>query len=257
MRISALLPFWNTSPELLSDGHSTGNATISVSQGKLAKILFSIIAIFLIGHIIEGAMGSDGSIRVLQLSFWTDLNREFNVPTLFSCGLLLTSSLLLALIACIAKTSDRRRFRHWVSLSVIFLLLMIDELLSFHDGFSDVMWPVLQAYEIRVRFFYYPWVIIGIALVSVFFLVFSRFLFSLPPRFRNAFILSGFVYISGTIGLEMINGAWLTLSEEGFIYYVLTGIEEVLEMSGISIFICTLLAYLQDLSRDVTVAIRS
>ena len=49
-----------------------------------------------------------------------------------------------------------------------------------------------------------PWVIPALLAVTVFALVYLRFLFALPNRFRWLFILAAVLYVGGAAGLQML-----------------------------------------------------
>ncbi|MEO0888247.1 MAG: hypothetical protein AAFY54_20270, partial [Cyanobacteria bacterium J06648_10] len=68
----------------------------------------------------------------------------------------------------------------------------------------------------------------------------------LPPKTRRLFYLSGSLYVSGILGMEMLTGYYISSfgGGEGTII-ALNGIEESLEMLGVTLFIYTLLDYLQ------------
>ena len=57
-------------------------------------------------------------------------------------------------------------------------------------------------------------------------------------------LVSGVIYVTGAIGMEVCN-SWLVMtgeiSRQGFWYEAISGIEELLEMTGIIIFIYGLL----------------
>ncbi|MGD1903423.1 MAG: hypothetical protein ACFB9N_14415 [Geitlerinemataceae cyanobacterium] len=252
-----MIPFFKLDRQVASNQPSDLHLSLTASRDWITKRLFICVAAFFCGHFLEAILGSDKRIsRLLQFRFWTGMNEEMNIPTLFSVGLLLTASLLLGAIAYLAKRNDRKRFRNWRRLCVLFAIFALDELLSFHEGFSKVLTPILEENALDFGFLYHSWVLVGAAFAGVIFLVFIRFVLGLPTFFRNAFILSGLVFVSGSIGMEMINGAWLAMAERGFVYDVLTGIEEALEMSGVVIFIYALMTYLQTQLYQVTVTLQ-
>ncbi len=60
------------------------------------------------------------------------------------------------------------------------------------------------------------------------------------------FIISGVIYISGSLGMEMIGGYYMSeVGNENMTWIILTSIEEGMEMIGISYFIYSLLIYSQ------------
>ena len=63
-----------------------------------------------------------------------------------------------------------------------------------------------------------------------------------------AFYISGIVYVSGAVGMEMIGAKYYEIyletqqDAQDFGYVLLTTAEEILEMSGIALFIFSLLS---------------
>src|SRR5919109_4164080 len=55
------------------------------------------------------------------------LDREANVPSWFSSALLLTAAAVLALVALDALARNARWGRHWAGLSLVFVVLSLDE----------------------------------------------------------------------------------------------------------------------------------
>ena len=51
-------------------------------------------------------------------------------------------------------------------------------------------------------------VLVAIPLVGAFVLLYVPFLRDLEPRTRNGFLLAGFLYLCGTLGMEMVGGVW-------------------------------------------------
>jgi hypothetical protein len=177
------------------------------------------------------------------------LDREKNLPSLFSFLLLFISSICLAIIALGNTRANHRYKKHWFALSLIFLFLSIDEWNSFHELLTDPLRANLNTSGI----FFFAWVIVAIPLVATIFLVYLKFLRDLPPHTKKLFFMAGGLYLSGTLGMELINGYYFSqnvdaiLTQEAIpamIYAVMTHIEELLEMIGIVTFIYALTSYM-------------
>lgn len=169
-----------------------------------------------------------------------DVNEENSVPTWFSSSLLLLCSVLLVAIASAAKRLGERDALWWAALSVIFVLLSLDETASFHESATELLRSLLHTGGLL----YYAWVIPGGACVFVFGLAYLGFLFRLPTKTRWLFIASGALYVSGALGSEMLNGLWASLhGESNLTYSALVTVEEFLEMSGAILFLYALMLY--------------
>src|SRR5215208_5096619 len=62
-----------------------------------------------------------------------DLDKEANVPTLYSSVTILFCAGLLALIAGARKKGGKRDYLYWAGLAVIFLFLSVDETAGLHE----------------------------------------------------------------------------------------------------------------------------
>ncbi len=199
-------------------------------------ILFSILHI--LGQCIAFTLGREGVAEpFIRL---TNLDVERSIPTLFAFILLLTCSFFLFIIAS-AKREDGKGYMYWLVLSAIFLFLSIDESLGIHESIMEKMRTVINA----SGYLYFAWVIpYGIGLI-VFLLAYIKFLFNLPHKTCILFIIAGFVYVSGAIGLELIGGKCYELyGEHSLSFVMLSTIEEILEMAGTVLFIYALTSYM-------------
>lgn len=216
---------------------------IALSPIKICSLLF-IVVLFLVlagllisfnSSYIEQSATIDYAARLFKL------DEENNFPTLYSGLALGFCSILLFIISNIKKHTKSKFVKHWQALSLIFLYIAIDEVVSIHEIFNSFR-EVINAGGLL----YYAWVIPGMAFVVVFLLVFYRFIQSLPKATKNLFILAGTLYVGGAIGAEMI-GAYYTevYGNESFLYSLVSTLEEFLEMFGILIFIYALLTYIE------------
>jgi hypothetical protein len=141
-----------------------------------------------------------------------------------------------------SKDSNRPYFG-WYGLSVVFYFLAIDEAISIHEMFNKFARDNFGIGGV----FYYGWIIpYGIALL-VLLGVYIPFLRMLPMDIALLFIVSGLIFVFGAVGFEMLGGRYKDLYfEETKMYIVYFTIEEFLEMTGISLFIYSLLTYISD-----------
>ncbi len=211
---------------------------------KIIIFLLSIITILVIGHLLEGKIID--WLNVLTNAQLTPhffvFDTEANFPSLFSTCLLALASLLLAAIALIQKSIRPRYTKFWRALSLIFLYMAIDEACSIHELFI----PILRGLFKTRGLLYFPWVIPAAILLTIFLIVFKDFIVNLPWRIRNLFLLAGIVYVSGALGMEIVGGYLAdTIGFNTKGYWIVSTIEELLEMFGIVIFIYGLLSYIQ------------
>jgi len=170
-----------------------------------------------------------------------DLNKEANIPTWFSSLILFISSCLLFFISYYKGKNDSNQ-KYWKVLTFIFLYLSIDELASIHEDFNNPVRSLLHLGGI----FYWSWIVPAILILVILFFYFFRFLLSLPKNTRNLFLLSAIIFISGAVGLEMIGGLLYSMDMNNSIpHRIETFFEEVMEMTGVLIFIYSLLKYIK------------
>ena len=199
------------------------------------KVLTGITILLLLAHLTVQA----GIYHLGAEKNWLDalnMDRELNIPTMFSCGLLFAITLLLRRLESCGGAESRR---DWRLLSKIFAFLALDEALQIHEIFiipalRPFMHPALAS----------TWVIPYSILAFAIFLRFRSFLHALPSRTRTHFLQAGAVYIIGAIGMEMI-GSYAVRSSlirlHSPWYGAITGLEESLELFGLILLIKALM----------------
>ena len=205
---------------------------------KLRSILLYISGVLFAAHLVGeiGIYAFDANKNWL-LPF--NMDREFNIPTLFSSTIMLACAYILNEIK---KVSEKLPSKDWRLLSKIFIFLAIDEFFQIHEifiipGLRPYLSPALGS----------TWVIPYTALVIYLGWRFNKFLRSLKKQTRQKFLQSAIVFLTGAIGMEVV-GSYLVRS--GIIrlhslwYGSITGIEELLEILGLIMFLTTLANYL-------------
>jgi len=171
---------------------------------------------------------------------------EGKIPTWFSAIALTVCAILLAIISgCSFRKRDKYAL-YWVGLTLTFALMSIDEAIAIHELTTAPLRSMLNTSGV----FYFAWLIPAVTFVGVFGLLYVRFLNYLPRRSCRLFLGAGAVYLAGVIGMEMIGSAYVSNYGYDLTYGILASIEEILEMSGIALFIFALLDYLE---KEVTV----
>ena len=170
---------------------------------------------------------------------WLDvvnMDRELNLPTLFSTLLLMMSAVLLQRLSTIEWNDNAA---DWTLLSRIFGFLALDEALQIHEililpGLRHQIHPALASTWVI------PYGLIALGLLWRF----RRFLTALPAKTSARFLRAGSIYLTGAIGMEMV-GSFAVRS--GLIrlhslwYGAITGIEESLELFGLILFLYALM----------------
>lgn len=186
--------------------------------------------------------------------FLFDLDREQTIPNLYSSVALLFCSVLLTIIAFAKKSGSKAAFLQWLGLSGIFLFLSIDESVSIHEQFIQPLRTALHT----SGFLYFPWLIPYSIFVIVVFLVYLKFLISLPTKTRLLFLIAASIYLTGAMGLELLGGYQAdTYGQKNITYIVLISIEEILEMTGIVVFIYAITSYISSMLPNLRLRVSS
>ena len=176
---------------------------------------------------------------LLKLFF---LDQETNIPSFFNTLLLLITAASAYFIYVLKKKSKQPTF-HWLLICFLFLFLALDETISIHERVN------LLIYNKGWRsdgFFKFLWIVPYLLLALVFLLSSLSLLRSLPAKTRNGFLLAGTIYVAGAAGFEMIGGKIIdTRGMDNMLYIISASVEEILEMTGLIIFIYYLLDYLE------------
>ena len=202
---------------------------------SVRNLLLAITAGFLVAHcVVQVGIYGFGAEK-----HWLDslnMDRELNLPTLFSSSLLLISALLMQRLG---HNSNPDAADDWRLLSKIFIFLALDEALQIHEiliipGLRHQVHPALAS----------TWVVPYAALALIMLWKFRSFLGSIPRATATGLLRSGAVYVGGAIGMEMI-GSFAVRSSlirlHSPWYGGITGLEEALELIGIILLIDALM----------------
>ncbi len=173
---------------------------------------------------------------------------EDNPQAWYSSLLLALCSLLLYLVSVNRQRHFISQIRCWRTLSFAFLYLSIDEMLLFHERVGEWLSHFVHTNGI----FRYTWVILAIPICFAFGIVFLRFLFSLPQKICQLFIVSAGVYIGSALILELAEGYLASIYGERSLFdFLLVAIEVLLEKLGVILFIYALLLHLESQVKEI------
>lgn len=213
---------------------------IEISPGKVFKVLLATIGVLFIANVIGVIVRivlDLGDVR--GLVYLTDFDKEGNLPTLLSSTLLFGAAFLLWINGIQSKYSGNRH-GYWIFLSLIFVYLAVDESVQLHERLDNISRDIFET----SGYFYFAWVIpYGVGLL-VLFAYLINFLRTLPRRTALRFLVSGAVYVSGALGLEMMGAKQYELvGQKDLLFAIFYSFEELLEMIGVTLFIHALLSY--------------
>jgi hypothetical protein len=213
----------------------------------LAAIILTLLVGHLVGMVFIYVFGHDYVFGLVPLF---SLDGEGNIPAWFSAALLFVSAQLLFLTG----TAERRAgnpWMGWMGLAFIFAFLAVDELSAFHE---KIGWAVGDRVGAEGLLHEYFWVVVYGPIVAALGVVYLRFLGRLPGRVRWLMLLSAALYVGGAVGVEVVGSPFWNDDPElrRWPYLALVGVEEMLEMFGISVFIRAILTYQAELGLIVT-----
>jgi hypothetical protein len=231
-----------------------GGPSIVLSPARITAALGLMALTLIVTHLIVMALyhfywssGEYGWTAGQYRHFATlfNLNEEANPAAWYASFTLLVSSVLLGIIA-FDKCAQRDRYAwHWAVLALVFLYLSIDEGSRLHER---AILPLRAALNLGGLFFY-SWVLLGIPAVLLFGLAYLRFVLHLPRSIRLLFFIAAITYVSGALGVEMIEGFYDELQgglgETDMLFALFVALEEGAEMLGVLVFIHALMSYVR------------
>jgi hypothetical protein len=241
-------------------------------------LIIAVLLITLAGLAARFALYMWGEEELLQPLRIFDVGAERSIPTWFESVQFLLCSILLAVVAIAKKQRSDRYSLHWSVLSIILLLLSLDEVTSIHQAIGQQSERLLHNTtgfipSGPITFF---WVVPGAAFVFIVLLAYLRFLAHLPQTTRRLFLFAGALFVLGALGIEMLSaqvvssssgianffGTTLALSQGSasaipkILVGLQTSIEEMFEMLGLTVFVYALLAYIRSYVEDINARVR-
>lgn len=226
---------------------SRGNAVIqyvSTDRHVVERVLWTSTAVvILLGVLREVAMklmSPEMASKLVNLRHF-GLDIEHSLPSWYSSSLMLGAVALLWFISRVEPRAGQRREPAWLLLAVIFLLMSIDESVSFHEAFI----PLLSGHYHLTGILTFGWVIPAFPVLVLLGLYLLPFLHRLPSPWARRFIIAGLVYVGGAYGLELVGGAIFSREGREAVHYIAVMVtEESMEMIGLTLFVHALLGYI-------------
>jgi hypothetical protein len=206
--------------------------------GRIALATAALSAFGIMVEIVSGHHDTDGWLVLF------DLDKEWNVPTIYAALLFFAASGLVAMIAAERRRIRAWGYRHWIALAAIFFELGADELFSIHNSTKRLVPDSFMQIGLLKLRWDLRWVVVGIIVTFVIVIAFVPFVARLPRRTACGMVTAGMMFVGGALGVEMIGGAWIGKhTKDNWTYSTLLVLEETLEMVSIVIFLDVLLAY--------------
>ncbi len=213
---------------------------INFPEKKFIISLFSITLTLAILSILgTGIEILFGAWKIMGINYLFNFGSEQNIPTIFTTFLFLLAALLQFFIYLNTKKS--RISRYWIGLFLLFIYLAIDEVCVVHERILRTAKQIFSSANFNSHFI----IMATVFIITVIFL-FYRFLFLIPKKYLLIAILSAIVYLVGAVGFEVISIFYLKTSKGGFILEMISTIEELLEITGIILYISFILKYIKN-----------
>lgn len=208
----------------------------SIKPKTFLMVLITIIGLMLIANTVVLIIQTQVGRPILRILHFGE---EQNIPTLYSSFTLFFAGVLLFIIGLAHKKISASGIP-WFGLALIFTFLSLDEFAMIHERSIGPVRTLLDT----SGYLFFAWVIpYGVGLLLLF-AIYAKFLFRLPKRTLHLFLTSGFLFVLGAIGIEMIEGQVIATRGYGFVFQMCQTVEELLEMLGVALFIYALLDYM-------------
>lgn len=218
------------------------------------KAVIVIICLGLVADVLLTLYAGETTTKILtRISLATDNS----IPTFIASLLLLSCAALLALTAKVEQQKRKQKTWPWWFLSAVFVLLAMDEVAMLHELSGQVLERLVPAIQTFGPIFHYAWTAIAIPLLIGLAVLLAPWLFALPPPTRLLFIGSAVLFVSGAVGIEMVNSV-ISAQTTGrsLAYSLMTVIEEALEFAGVLLFQFALLKNLGESRFDLNIVLR-
>ena len=165
------------------------------------------------------------------------LNREQNLGAWYSTVLMFASAVLLLVVGRRASRAKDKDAVQWYILAWVFVALSFDEASSVHEMAMELVQDSLHTSGPLL----YAWVIPALILVPLFAMAYIPFLRRIRKPYGAWIFISGAVFVTGALGMEMVGGM---VSEDKVAFTITFLIEESLELAGMTSFFLAILSYL-------------
>lgn len=222
------------------------HVSLNLDVARVSRwLVFCSVAVLLLGFFREAYVAQFGLNTALKDLRQIALDTEHCLGSFYSSALMGLSALAITAVA--QRDAERWRRVRWSVLAVIFVVMSIDETVSFHEVLIE---PLRPAFSFS-SYLHFAWIVPGALFVLAVGLAYLPFVFALPARTRNRIILAGLLYVGGALGLEAVGGHFH--AQGGFDHPLYTAAflaEETLEIAGLTLFATTLLDMLRSATAE-------
>jgi hypothetical protein len=183
-----------------------------------------------------------GNAEVFGFVEFADLAQELSLGTWIASLLLLATGALAGISGVADDREGGRWRRNWYALGALLAFMSLDEVAVVHERVADLTRRALDTSGA----FHFAWTIPAAVIVVVFAVAQARFVRGLPAPTRRRLLLAGAVFVGGAMGLELVESAVYTSAGNVMTatFDVLSAVEEVLELTAVSLALLTLAEHL-------------
>jgi hypothetical protein len=217
---------------------------LPIDFAKLARFFEIALAIVVVSGVVrEAIIAGIGTETVLKDLRHFKLDAERNLASWYESLCMAIAAGLLFLHAQIARQKSPADIVPWTILSVVFILMSMDEAIGFHEISVK---PLRNALHLG-GIFYYSWVLIAAPAVTLLGVYLLPFLLRLPRVTAMRFVACGAIFVGAALGTELVCGYFATHGGLETPYYKITAAaQEIFENMGMTLFVLSLLRHVGD-----------
>lgn len=220
-------------------------------------LLLAVAGVLVIGTLADVVLMGYPGPAVQETLHRFSLLRDASMPTWVASVILLVCGVMLAIAAQIASRTRSRQAKGWWLIACIFFLLSMDEVATVHELSGILIDRLVPSAAALGGVLTYSWVLAAIPLLIVLAVILLPWFLSLARPTQILFGTAAVVFVSGAVGMEMLNALLDSSTEENDVPYALTSaLEEALEYLGSLIFLYALLTHLRQAGVSLTITPR-
>jgi hypothetical protein len=205
---------------------------LTLSSRTLPRLLVVVVVALLAIHLALQYDRFHAGRSPWEIQQLFDLDEEQSVPNWYSSAALGFAALLAAVVGARARRDRKPDAGRWRATAVILLYMSFDEVAGIHEtvnSLSPISWTIpFGLLALVIAAWMLPWVL------------------RLPAATRLGLIASGFIYIAGAVGIELVTSQFFDESNKRQLTYAFyTVVEEGMEMLGVVLMIHTLLRHME------------
>lgn len=223
------------------------DGVIGVSMRWIAAVLIGAVVLVNAANLVAVALRPWNGNRLSGTAEWLLLTSENNISTWLSTSIWFGAALAAMAISMLVDLDVRSR---WRELSVVVLMLSVDEAASLHEKLTE--WLSIEDGTVVG----YAWVIPATVIVGLIALRLGPFVLRLD-RPTQLTVVGGFgLLLLGAMGVETIAGRWDDAhGADNVTYHLISAVEENLEFAGAIVLLLGLLAAIRRHATRITVTL--